>query len=124
MQAGDLVDVRGARRQQDHRQVAALAQGTEDLQTVGAGHHDVQDNEVEASVAQVVRDLIAVVGDNYLEPLLRQVHAHKFGDAVVVVRDQDARGCHRLGSSAGPYLDRPAGASIIWSRPLANAAFS
>src|SRR5262249_54002614 len=57
-----------------------------------AGHHDVQDQEVEAAVLDLALGLLAVGGEGDVEALLLERVADRLADRRLVVDDQDAAG--------------------------------
>jgi CheY-like chemotaxis protein len=91
VEALGLVGGRALGREQDHRHRPALTQLAHDLDAVEVGHHDVQQDDVRPDLLRLLEGLLATVGGDDAEALLRQRDGHELGDSRLVVRDEHER---------------------------------
>ena len=85
----------------DHVGVAGeLTQLGEDGEAVGAGHADVEEDEVEGRVRERAQRLVAVAHGGDLVARLAQALLEDPAQAILVVGDQDPRGSRRLSHRA------------------------
>ena len=92
-----------ARRQHQDRDVAAAAQPAAEIEAVGVGQHEVEDDRVESLALQLGFAVAAGAGDGHTKARPAEIVRNHPGEAVVVVDHQDALG-HRL--SIGPARSR------------------
>ncbi len=60
LEAEDAIDLLAARREHEHGQPALRAQVAADLEAVGAGHHEVEDHQVDGALRYGAQQLAAV----------------------------------------------------------------
>ena len=91
LEADDLVDLGVLRRQKDDRDGAPGPDLAADVEAAAPGHHDVEDQEVEAGrfVAELAVGVVTVLGERDVESLLLEGVAHRVAHGGLVVRDQD-----------------------------------
>src|SRR5579883_1930201 len=77
------------REHEDRRPVALTAPVARDLHAVGAGEHDVEDDEVEALLAEELEGLVALVEDLDLEALVLEVEPEALRYVLLVLDEQD-----------------------------------
>jgi len=90
LEADDAVHVVGACRQDDDRQRAARAQIPTERQTVFAGHHDVEDHEIDREAREHAARLVGAGGDTHLEILPSERRRQRLADLGSVVDNEQA----------------------------------
>ena len=86
----DAVFILAARRQHQHRQARFTPDAPQDLKTIEAGQHDVENHQVEAAVQSGGKTSPAVVLAFDAEPFASQQLGQKAGQFFVVIHNQDA----------------------------------
>ena len=93
LQAHHLVELRVARRQEQHRHGGLGAQAATQLVAVHAGQHDIEHEQVVGVLRRQSQGLLAIVYHVGVETLLLQGVADEFRDGRLVVHDEDAVRC-------------------------------
>ena len=88
-QAGDLVQVLHLGGEHDHREMVPLPDPPAEGEAVHAGHHHVQDCQVQRRFPDAGQRLPAVVELIDGVALVGQIQLHQVGDLLFVVHDQD-----------------------------------
>ena len=97
-QARDAVGRGTLRRQKQDGHGAGLANLAREVQAIHAGHHDVQDDEVNRQVFQLGNGIAGIARGNDRVAMLAEITPQKVAQAIVVVHHQDMRGgfVHRI----------------------------
>ena len=78
----------------DHRGLAVLPDGAQDVPAVHHGQHDIEQHQIGPKLPEQVNALSAIGGDPGVVALFFKIHLDKFSDIRIVFDDQD-RFCHR-----------------------------
>src|SRR5258708_7546907 len=101
-------DLLGHRRQQQDRDAALRAHAAREAQPVLAGHHDVEDEEIERDAGDLGARLGGIAGGGDAEALVGEIAAQQLAQPRIVVDHQEMRLAVIHG---GPqYMPRAAGA--------------
>ena len=92
-----------ARGEQQDRRVGAFAHPFGDVEPVHAGHHHVQDHQIEAHLSEQGQRLLPVRGGGDAQTPPAQKLREKLADAVVVVDDEDMSGAPGHGGNIGGF---------------------
>ena len=103
LEADDAVHRLAARGQHQDRHVAGAAQAAAEIEPVGIGQHEVEDDRVEGLALELGLAVAAGAGDGHAKARPAEIVRNHPGEAVVVVDHQDALG-HWL--SIGPARSR------------------
>src|SRR5947208_1402057 len=90
LEAEDLVDLLGLRREHDDRDGRARAQPPAHLEPVHLAHHHVEHDEVQGRLGEALQRLPAVVGAYDLVAVLLEREAEQRLDRLLVVDEEDA----------------------------------
>ena len=102
LEADDPVGFFGERGQQDHRDVGRLAQPAAERQAVLAGHHDVEDDEVDGARLHRPAELLPAIGLADAHAVLGEIAGERIADVGRIVDDENVRrGLHGDGHYAG-----------------------
>ena len=88
-QAHELVDLVILGGQEDHGQIALLAQPVEQLEAVHARHLDVEDRQIDRLGGQALQSLRAVRENTHDEALGLQRHGDRGQDVAIVIDKRD-----------------------------------
>ena len=78
----------------DHRGLAVLPDGAQDVPAVHHGQHDIEQHQIGPKLPEQVNALSAIGGDPGVVALFFKIHLDKFSDIRIVFDDQDCF-CHR-----------------------------
>ena len=78
----------------DHRGLAVLPDGAQDVPAVHHGQHDIEQHQIGPKLPKQVNALSAIGGDPGVVALFFKIHLDKFSDIRIVFDDQDCF-CHR-----------------------------
>ena len=90
-QADDTIDRLTARGQHDHRQVGFCAQVSTQLQAVFAGHHQVENNQIDARRVERFPHRRAVGRLRRAEAVRGEIFRQQRANFAIVIDDQDQR---------------------------------
>ena len=89
----DPVGCIGERRQHEDRQVALhLPERAGEIEAVLAGHHHIEDEDIECKTAHLLARLAGVGRERHPKPIVRQIGSEQFANPAVIVDDQDMGG--------------------------------
>ena len=92
-QTDHAVDLIAFSRQHDDRNTGLRAQGAAERQPVFPGHHEIEQDEIDAAVGQRFSHGAAIGGGADAETFLAERAGDQVTDLVMVVDDQDMRRC-------------------------------